>query len=168
MVGRKIFGQVDRHLCQAFPHHFQEVFGGCSCIILRDFGQVPAVMDVPLYTTNSHSELSDQGRATYSTFQQAIVLDQVMRQAGQYPEQVKFRDILQLRNAEVTVADWNHLMTRTPTKVQDVSLFSTALHLIPTVEAVVEYNVAQLQASGQSIATIKPVHTGPNCSQGPS
>ena len=120
-------------------------------------------MDLPLYTTDSRADLSDQGRAAYQTFQHAVVLDQVMRQAGQDPEQVQFRNILlQLRDAQVTVADWSHLMTRTPTRVQDVSPFASALHLIPTVEAVVEHNVAQLQASGQPIATIKAVHTGPN------
>ena len=122
MVGRKIFGQVDRRVRQAFPHHSQEVFEGCSCLLFGDFGQLPPVMDLPLYTTDSRSELSYQGRASYQTFQQAVVQDQVMRQAGQDPEQVKFRDILlRLRDAKVTVADWNHLMTRTPTKVQDVS-----------------------------------------------
>ena len=146
MVGRKIFGQVDRHLHQAFPHHFQEVFGGCSCILFGDFGQLPSVMDLPLYTTDSRSELSDQGRPAYQTFQQAVVLDQVMRQAAQDPEQVKFRDVLlRLRDSEVTVADWNHLMTRTPTKVQEVSPFSTALHLIPTVEAVIDCGSAPSQ-----------------------
>ena len=169
MVGRKTFGQVDRRLRQAFPHHSQEVFGGCSCLLFGDFGQLPPVMDLPLYTTDSRSELSDQGRAAYQTFKQAVVLDQVMRQAGQDPEQVRFRDILlRLRDAEVTVADWNHLMTRTPTRVQDVSPFATALHLIHTVEAVVEYNMAQLQASGQPIATIKAVHTGPNAAKAPA
>ena len=59
-------------------------------------------------------------------------------------------------------------MTRTPTRVQDVSQCATALHLIPTVEAVVEYNVAKLQASGQPIATIKAVHTGPNAAKAPA
>ena len=53
------------------------------------------------------------------------------------------------------MADWNNLMTRTPTRVQDVSPIATALHLIPTVEAVVEYNVAQLQASGQDIMPVR-------------
>ena len=94
------------------------------------------------------------------TFQQAVVPDQVMRQAGQDPQQVQFRDILlRLRDAKVTVADWNCLMIQTPTRVQDLTPFTTALHLIPTVEAVVEHNVAQLHASGQPIATIKAVHT---------
>ena len=169
MAGRKTFGQVDRRLRQAFPHHTQEVLGGCSCLLFGDFGQLPPVMDLPLYTTDSRSELSDQWRAAYQTFHQVVVLDQVMRQAGQDPRQVQFRDILlRLRDAKVTVADWNHLMTRTPTRVQDVSPFATALHLIPTVEAVVEYNVAQLQASGQPIATIKAVHTGPNAAKTPA
>ena len=65
-----------------------------------------------------------------------------MRQTGQDPRQVQFREILLwLRDAKVTVADWNCLMTRTPTQVQDLTPFATALHLIPTVKAVVEYNV---------------------------
>lgn len=32
----------------------------------------------------------------------------------------------------------------------------------------VEYNVAQLQASGQPITTIKAVHTGPNAAKAPA
>ena len=166
MVGRKILGQVDRHLRQAFPHHSQEVFGGCSCLLFGDIGQLPPVMDLPLYTTNCRSELSDQGQAAYQTFMQAVVLDQVMCQAGQKPEQVQFQNVLlRLRDAKVTINDWNCLMTRTPTRVQDISTFSTVLHLIPTVETVTEFNVAQLQASNQPIATIKAVHTGPNAAK---
>ena len=58
MVGRKMFGQVDRHLRQVFPRHAQEVLGGCSCLLFADFGQLPPVMDLPLYTTDSRNELS--------------------------------------------------------------------------------------------------------------
>ncbi len=90
---------------------------------------------------------------------------QVMRQAGQDPRQVLFRDVLlRLRNGQTTQADWQHLMERTPTKVQDLSPFYTALHLHPTTEAVVEHNVSKLHASGQPVATIKAVHTGANAS----
>ena len=59
-------------------------------------------------------------------------------------------------------------MAQTATRVQDFTPFRAALHLIPTVEAVVEYNVAQLQASGQPIATIKAVHTGANAAKAPA
>ena len=51
MVGRKMFGQIDRRLRQAFPHRALEVFGGCSMLLFGDFGQPPTVMDRPLYTT---------------------------------------------------------------------------------------------------------------------
>ena len=44
--------------------------------------------------------------------------------------------------------------------------FTTALHLYPTVEAVVENNVSELHASGQPNAIIKAVHSGPNASKG--
>ena len=99
----------------------------------------------------------------------ATVLKQFMRQSGEDEQQVKFRDILlRLRNAKVTVDDWRYLMTQTPTQVQDLTPSATALHLISNFEAVVEYNVAQLQASGQPIATIKAVHTGANAGKTPA
>ena len=113
-------------------------------------------MDLPLYTTDSCSEPSDQGRTAYQNFKQAVVLDQVMHQARHDPQQVQLQDILlRLQDAKITVADWSSFLTH----VQDLSPFATALHLIPTVEAVVEHNVAELHASGQPIATITAVHT---------
>ena len=89
-------------------------------------------MDLPLYTTDSRSDLSDQGRAAHQSFSKAGVLDQVMRQSGEDPHQVNFSDILQrLRDGKSTTDDWKCLMTQTPTPVHDVTQFSTALHLIP-------------------------------------
>ena len=52
------------------------------------------MMDLPLYTTVPRSPLSDQGSAAYQLFDRAVVLQQVMRQSEQDPDQVLFRDIL--------------------------------------------------------------------------
>ena len=91
-----------------------------------------------------------------------------MRKSGQDPEQILFRDILlRLRNADTTNEDWNHLMKQTPTRVQDQSPFVSALRLFPTVEAVVDHNVAMLCECGHPIATIKAVHTGANAAKAP-
>ena len=62
MVGRKIFGQIDRRLHQAFPHHAQEVFGGCSLLLFGDFGQKRALL-----AGNSHSlRWRDESLKAYS------------------------------------------------------------------------------------------------------
>ena len=77
-----------------------------------------------------------------------------------------FRDILlRLRDGKVTEDNWRHLMTRTQAQIPDMSSFADSLRLFPTIEAVVEYNVAKLQACGQPIATINSVHTGPNAAK---
>ena len=169
MVGRKIFGQVDKRLRQAFPHRADTLFGGCSCLLFGDFGQLPPVMDLPLYSTESRSALSDLGSAAYQLFDHAVVLKQVMRQSGQTPAQVLFRQILlRLRDARLTYDDWQQLMKQTPARLLNLAPFTTALHLHPTIEAVVEHNVSRLRASGQPIATIKAIHTGPNASKASS
>ena len=92
MVGRKLFGQVDRRLRQVFPRHACEAFGGCSCLLFGDFGQLPPVMDLPLYTTSTSSLLSDIGSNVYQTFDRAVILDQIMRQSGDDSNQSLFRE----------------------------------------------------------------------------
>ena len=169
MVGRKMFGQVDQRLQQVFPHHANVVLGGCSCLLFGDFGQLPPVMDLPLYTTVPRSALSDLGSAAYQSFDHAIIVDQIMRQRGEDPDQVLFRDILlRLRNGRVTEDDWKHLMKQTPAQVEDLTSFSTALRLHPTVETVVDCSVTRLHSRNQTIATIKAVHTGPGAAKASS
>ena len=166
MVGRKVFGQIDRRLRQVFPHGCKELFGGCSCLLFGDWGQLPPVMDLPLYSITSRSELSNLGSANYHLFDRVVILDRVMRQAGHGTDQELFRDLLlRLRNGASTEDDWRRLMNRTQAEIGNVSIFDDSLRLYPTVEAVAEYNVAQLHARGQPIATIKAVHTGPDASR---
>lgn len=96
MVGRKLFGQIDKCLYQAFPHQADTLVGGYSCLLFGDFGQLHHVMDLPLYTTYttaSHSPLSDQGSTAYQLYNCAIVLKQVMCQSGQDQDQVMFHNI---------------------------------------------------------------------------
>ena len=123
-------------------------------------------MDLPLYITVPRSALSDLGSATYQRFDHAIILDQIIRQRGEDPAQVLFRDILlRLRDGRVTEDDWKHLMKQTPAQVEDLTFFSTALRLHTTVETVVNCNVTMLHSSKQAIATIKAVHTGPGATK---
>ena len=67
-----------------------------------------------------------------------------------------------------TISDWQELMKHTPSNVEDVTPFSSAVHLFPTTESVAEYNINQLRSISRPIATIKAVHTGHNASKASS
>ena len=104
-------------------------------------------MDLPLYTTVPRSTLSDLGSTVDQLFDHAVVLKQVIHQSGHSSSQVLFRHILLLlRDVRLTESDWKQLMKLTPAQVQDMAPFSTALHLHPTVEAVVEHMSQRRQA----------------------
>ena len=168
MVGRKLLGQIDQRLRQAFPHRAQEVLGGCSCLLVGDFGQLSPVMDQPLYTCQLKTAISDLGRTTYQMFHSAVTLTQAMRQNGDNSSQVRFRELLHLRDGTVTIADWELLMTRCLSRVSAADDFRDALRLYPTVEAVAEYNLAKLQSCGQPVAVIKAIHSGPGAAKASS
>lgn len=72
---------IDSRLRQAFPHKSAATFGGCSVILVGYFGQLPPVMDLPVYSPLSRSAISDFGRTVYLTFTKAETLTQIMRQS---------------------------------------------------------------------------------------
>ncbi len=68
MIGRNTFGMVDKRLRQAFPNKATTFLGGCSCLLIGDWGQLPPVMALPLYTVTSKNELSNLGSIGYHLF----------------------------------------------------------------------------------------------------
>ena len=50
MVGRRMLALVDLRLRQAFPNCKNQVFGGRSIILVGDFGQLPPVAELPMYS----------------------------------------------------------------------------------------------------------------------
>lgn len=120
-------------------------------------------MDLPLYSASTRSSLSDLGRTVYLTFTKAVTLTQVMRQNGHSSEQTRFREfLLSLRDGNVTVTDWQLLMTYCLSRLEQPAKFLDAIHLHPTVQAVGEYNASQLQRNGHPIAILEAVHSGSN------
>ena len=57
---------------------------------MGDFGQLPPVMDLPLYSSVPRSAITDLGHTTYQLFAKAEVLTEVLQQDGQDREQVRF------------------------------------------------------------------------------
>jgi ATP-dependent DNA helicase PIF1 len=125
---------IDMRLRQAFPEKANESFGGKSIIFFRDFGQLPPVLDLPMYTNNvSQDTNSNKGIGTYKDIREVYELNIVQRQSGESEDQRVFRDILlRLREGESTLNDWKILAKRFEEKLTQTERdqFSDAVFLL--------------------------------------
>ena len=50
-IGKNLLIKIDSRLRQAFPEHATIPFGGRSIILVGDLGQLPPIMDKPVYAS---------------------------------------------------------------------------------------------------------------------
>jgi ATP-dependent DNA helicase PIF1 len=163
MVGRRMLGLIDMRLRQAFPES-NEPFGGRSIIMFGDFGQLPPVLDLPMYANNaSNDAASKNGLAAYKQFTEVYELDIVQRQSGESEEQQRFRDILlRLRDGDSSLADWNTLTNRFEENLNRVERdrFLDSIFILTKWVDVDRVNIEMLGKLNRPVAKIKAVHTG--------
>ena len=112
MLSQRTISWVYRRLRQATGHQHKP-FGGLSIILVGDLGQLPPVGDCPHYApegTGTH------GHTLYQLFTTVVILEQVMRQAGNDHNTNAFRKLLMnLDDGKVTEDEWTSLLQRSPT-----------------------------------------------------
>ena len=162
MVGRRMLALIDMRLRQAFPDHKNEPFGRRSIILFGDFGQLPPVLDLPMYASTQRDALLNDGFADYKQFREVYELDVIQRQSGNSEIQQKFREILlRMRNGESTIEDWKILNSRTEDKQsrEERNRFSDATFILPRWIDVEQVNMEKLRSLNRPVAKILAVHT---------
>ena len=156
MVGRRMLRALDDRLRQA-KSRVLEPFGGLSIFLCGDFGQLPPVADVEMYSKDKKGgALSMKGVQTWRAFTHSIELTVNHRQK----EASHFRDSLwRLRCGELTMADYEVFASRGAHVCND-SGFDSAPYLVPTHELEDTHNREKLQQLGEPVYAVHAVHCG--------
>ena len=172
MVGLKLLYAIDACLCQIFPHNSDEPFGGLIVVLFGDFGQLPPVMDTPLYalvTDPSKTMLQHASRLYRNSFPHVFELTQQMCQQGLMQNDVLFQTAFtNLRIGRVQLEDWAFLQTRVLTQLspQERAAFHNAPALFSTNKEVNERNIRMLEEVGTPVARIEASYVGISAQEG--
>ena len=104
IIDAQILYQIDRQLRQITCNH-NVFYERINILFCDDFGQLPLVLAIPLYSTLSHkNEHILTSHRAYTTIDQMVILTQIMRQQNNSPTAVQFRETLnQLRNDPISM-----------------------------------------------------------------
>lgn len=126
-----------------------------------DFGQLPPVLDLPMYTNSaSRDESSNNGLVAYKQFKEVYELDIVQRQSG--TEQQEFRDMLLRLRGDSSLNDWKILTKRFEENLSRIERdqFQDAIFILTKWVEVDKVNNEMLRNLNRPIAKINAVHTG--------
>ena len=163
MIDLKMLSLIDDRLRVIFPATSHLPFGGMNVLISGDFYQLPPVKEKPFYSLRASHVDEIKGQQLYRAFNKTIWLTQVMRQLGDNPLSVWFRQTLgELREGKLTQEGWDFLYTHVTNQLSSVELsfMDGTLRLYFTRAEVHQTNMANLAAMNKPVKKISAQHTG--------
>ena len=98
-----MFSLIDNQLQVIFPATSHQPFGGINILICGDFFQLPPVGGKSLFSLRVSHVNEIKGQQLYQAFDKTIRLTEIMRQQGDDPVSIRFRQTLgELRENKLT------------------------------------------------------------------
>ena len=165
MVDLKTLGIIDERLRDVFPDKNMEPFGGLNVVVTGDNWQLQPVGWHPLFKVSAANlePIAIKGQTAYRALNKTIRFTQVMRQSGEAPEMVQFRDALEeLRNDNLSIENWEFLSSRAQINLSpaEIASFEQALRLYSTNAEVDLFNFNKLRDSGMPVKKFEAIHRG--------
>ncbi|EER06699.1 conserved hypothetical protein, partial [Perkinsus marinus ATCC 50983] len=160
MIGCRFLAAIDSRLKQARPSSSSKAFGGFPVILSGDYGQLPPVLDKPLFSEpNGHeSMMCRQGRLAFSTIRRAFFLDEIVR--------TKERDfqslLLRVRDGVQTPEDLTVVLARQLHRLPAIERqkFQASILLCSTRGRAAEVNEEYLHREPGGSVVLTATHSG--------
>ena len=159
MVSLWMLYAIDQRLRELKPSKGNMPFGGISIVLMGDFAQLPPVCARPLYYTETKNLTHYQtlGKALFQLFEKTLILNEVMRQKGNY-QLIETFD--KLSNGTLKVEDWElfakrELNSDNFTIAERQDFINNGILLCAYNRDLIQYNKLRLAALNQPIARIK-------------
>ena len=169
VIGQKMLGWISRR-CKQATGRYTVPFGGISVVLVGDIAQLPPITDKVVYHCKPCDELSTEGFCAYQKFDNVVKLTVNERAKGASSDQKTFRQLqVNARDGNSSVNDWQLLLTRTPSNVQNIHEFeSSAVKLTFGNEKVATYNCEKLRSLKKPIAVVNAKHNNTTAAKLPA
>lgn len=158
VISQRELSWINRR-CKQAAGCSERLFCGINIILVGDLGQLPPVNDKVLCDCNHVTEHDSQDYFLYSQFETVDELVGNERVSGFDSSQEMFRNLLRkVKNGAIFTVEWKLLLTRSPSRCNNMSEFSDALRLSYGNKKVAEDNINSLKGLGNPIAKIKAIH----------
>ena len=149
MIRLRFLSWIDRRLRQ-IRATYETLFSSINLLFCGNFSQLAPVIDTPLYQPLYTASGDDHrlGKLAYNSIETTKTLVQIMRQQGDSPDNLQFRQLLdELREGPISLQSWHFFVSRTKGILPNSKWhsFNDAIRIYATKVRMSDFNLDRLE-----------------------